>query len=145
MWISTVDFLKAFDSISHRSLWNALEQCEIEPQYIGLLKRLYEKQKGSVLTDRESDVFETKKGTKQGDPLPSLLFFNVLQVAMKNDLANCQKKGMGLRLGDSESDCLTNLRFADDVLLFATSLDQLQRLLCDFKRSTEKVGVEDTS
>ena len=30
MWISTVNFMKAFDSISHRSLWNALEQCEIE-------------------------------------------------------------------------------------------------------------------
>ena len=31
MWISTVDFMKAFNSISHRSLWNALEHCEIEP------------------------------------------------------------------------------------------------------------------
>ena len=25
---------------------------------------------------------------------------------------------MGICLGDNESDCLTNLRFADDVLLF---------------------------
>ena len=69
MWISTVDFMKAFDSISHRSLWDALGHCEIEPQYVGLLKRLYERQKRSVLTDKESDVFETEKGTKQGDPL----------------------------------------------------------------------------
>ena len=28
---------------------------------------------------------------------------------------------------DYESDCLTNLRFADDVLLFSTSLSQLQK------------------
>ena len=28
MWISTVDFMKAFDSISHRSLWDALGRCE---------------------------------------------------------------------------------------------------------------------
>ena len=41
----------------------------------------------------------------------------------------------------SQIDCLTNLRFADDVLLFATSLAQLQRMLCDFKRRTEKVEV----
>ena len=36
MWISTVDFMKAFDSISHRSLWDALGHCCIEPHYVGL-------------------------------------------------------------------------------------------------------------
>ena len=41
----------------------------IEPQNVGLLKRLHERQKRTVLTDKESDVFETEKGTKQGDPL----------------------------------------------------------------------------
>ena len=38
-------------------------------------------------------------------------------------------------------DCLTNMRFADDVLLFASSKEQLQKMLCDFKKSTEKVGL----
>ena len=33
------------------------------------------------------------------------------------------------------------MRFADDVLLFASSKDQLQNILCEFKRSTEKVGL----
>ena len=36
MSISTVDFMKAFDSISHRSLWDALGHCGIEPHYVGL-------------------------------------------------------------------------------------------------------------
>ena len=49
---------------------------------------------------------------------------------------------MCICLGDSESDCLTKLRFADDVLFFSTSLEQLQRVMCDFKRSTEKVGLK---
>ena len=41
-------------------------------------------------------------------------------------------------------ECLsqnTNLRFADDVLLFATFKEQFQKMLCDFKKSTEKVGL----
>ena len=38
-------------------------------------------------------------------------------------------------------DCLTNLLFADDVHLFATSKEQLQKMMCDFKHSTEKVGL----
>ena len=48
---------------------------------------------------------------------------------------------MGIYLSDHDHDCLTNLRFADDVLLFATSKEQLQKMLCDFKESTEKVGL----
>ena len=95
MWISTVDFMKAFDSISHRSLWDALGHCEIEPQYVGFLKRLYERQKRSVLTDKESDVFETEKGTKQGDPLSRSLSNTVLRVALKDDLAKWAEKRRG--------------------------------------------------
>ena len=41
--------------------------------------------------------------------------------------------------GDHESDCLTNLRFADAVLLFSTSVVQLQKKIGDFKQSTERV------
>ena len=48
---------------------------------------------------------------------------------------------MEIYLSDHERDCLTNLRFADDVLLFATPKEQLQKMLCDFKKSTEKVGL----
>ena len=45
-------------------------------------------------------------------------------------------------LGDCELDCLTNLICADDVLLFATAKEQLHKMMCDFKRSTEKVGLK---
>ena len=69
MWISTADFMKAFDSLSHRSLWIALEQCGIESQYVSLLKRLYERQKGSVLTNKESEVFAIIKKNEAGRPI----------------------------------------------------------------------------
>ena len=43
-----------------------------------------------------TDMFEIKKGTKQGDPLSSLLLNTVLQVALKDDLPRWEKKkGMG--------------------------------------------------
>ena len=47
---------------------------------------------------------------------------------------------MGIHLG--ETDCLSNLRVADDVLFFSTSLEPLERMMRDFKRSTEKVGLK---
>ena len=64
-------------------------------------------------------------------------------MALKDDVTRWQNiKGMGICFGDSESDCLTNLRFADDVPLFSTSLVQLPKMMCDFKKSTERVGLK---
>ena len=48
---------------------------------------------------------------------------------------------MGISLGVLQADCLSNPRFADDVLLFSTSLEQLRNMMCDFKKSTENVGL----
>ena len=48
---------------------------------------------------------------------------------------------MGIYLSDHDRDCLTNLRFADDVMLFATSKEQIRKMMCEFKKSTEKVGL----
>ena len=48
---------------------------------------------------------------------------------------------MGIHLSDHDHDCLTNLRFADDVMLFATSKGQIRKMMCEFKKATEKVGL----
>ena len=102
MWTATIDLTKAFDSITHKSIWNALKSCGIEHDYISLLKKLYRDQKASVLTDEESDMFEIKKGTKQGDPLSK---------ALEDDIPR------------------------------ASFEEQLQKMLCEFQRSTKKVGL----
>ena len=93
------------------------------------------------MTDKESEVFPIKKGTTQGDPLSSLLFNTVLQYSLETNLTTWQENKEGIRLSDKTEDCLTNLRLADDVLLFFTSLEKLRDLLCDFKASTEEVGL----
>ena len=92
MWIATVDFTKAFDSISHKSIRDALKSCNIEHGYIILLKKIYKSQKASVQTDEESNIFEIQKGTKQGDPLSSLLLNTVLQYSLKDEIQRWQKK-----------------------------------------------------
>ena len=62
-----------------------------------LLQRLYSQQEGTVLTDKESDVFPIKRGTKQGDPLSSLLFNTVLQYALREDLDRWQERRKGIK------------------------------------------------
>ena len=65
-----------------------------------------------------------------------MLFNTVLQKALEEYTPRGQKKrGMGIYLSDNDHDCLTNMTFADDVLLFASSKEQLQKFL---KRIQEK-------
>ena len=49
----------------------------------------------------------------------SLLFNTVLQAALKDDLTRWREKGMGIRLDDSQSDCLSKLtvRRRRDIIL----------------------------
>ena len=51
---------KAFDTVRHEALWKARAIFEV--------KGLYAEQRATVLTDKESDMFETQRWTKQGDP-----------------------------------------------------------------------------
>ena len=142
MWTATVDFTKAFDSISHKSIWEALKSCNVDHEYVSLLRKIYRDQKASVQTDEESNIFDIQKGSKQGDPMSSLLFNTVLHYSLKDEIQRWQKKkGMGIYLSDHDRDCLTNLRFADDVMLFATSKEQIRKMICEFKKATEKVGL----
>ena len=142
MWTATVDFMKAFDSISHKSIWEALKSCNVDHEYVSFLRKIYRDQKASVQTDEESKIFDIQKGSKQGDPMSSLLFNTVLQYSLKDEIQRWQKKkGMGIYLSDQDRDCLTNLRFADDVMLFVTSKEQIQKMMYEFKKATEKVGL----
>ena len=60
---------------------------------------------------------------------------------MENDLKRWQEQQKSIRVSNKKEDCLTNLRFADDVLLFSTSLEKLRDILCEFQVSTEAVGL----
>ena len=89
-----------------------------------------------------SDEFEIARGSKQSGPLSSLLFNSVLQSAMEKDIGTWNENGMGIKLGDEKRDGISNLRFADDVLMMANSLKPLKRMMTAFTRSTEAQGLE---
>ena len=91
-----------------------------------------------MLTVVESDEFEIARGTKQGDLFSSSLFNSVLQSAMETDIGTWKEKSCGIQLGDEKKACISNLRFADDVFLLASSFNQLKKS----KRCTEAQGLE---
>eukprot|EP00959_Pyramimonas_sp_CCMP1952_P390501 8183210-Pyramimonas_sp.AAC.1 len=67
-----------------------------------------------------------QRGVKQGDPLSSHLFNAVLEHVFLQVKPSWERKGFGIKLGHGRHTRLTNLRFADDVLLLAPNLRQLK-------------------
>ena len=59
MWTSTIDFTKAFDSISHKSIWEALKSCNIDHDYISLLR--YSETKRHLYRQTERATFSTSR------------------------------------------------------------------------------------
>ena len=128
-WVAAIDFKKAFDSISHSFLWKSLSNQGVPKGYIRLLRHLYDDQVGFVKTDVKSRGFHILRGTKQGDPLSSLLFNSVLEQILGPLKIQWEQKQYGLQMGPSSSTRITNLRFADDVLLIGRSLPQIKQML----------------
>jgi len=80
IWIACIDFQKAFDSVEHSAIWEALATQGVNLGCIEILKRLYIEQSGQVRANKRlSRTFQIKRGTKQGDLLSSLLFNAVLE------------------------------------------------------------------
>ena len=142
LWIATIDFKKAFDSISHESIWRGLEKQGVHRQYTKLLQSLYRGQNAKVQTDVTSRLFNISRGTKQGDPISPLLFNAVVEALMKDVKEKWAKKGWGVHLGWGVEEKMTNLRFADDILLTARTLPQIKKMLGDVADAAGKVGLE---
>ena len=142
LWVSAVDFRKAFDTISHDKLWRALHKQRVPPQYIRLLQSLYSNQTATVKTDKLSKHFNIERGVKQGDPLSSLLFNALLEDIFCDLKPLWQQRRYGVELSHTRSLRLTNLRFADDILLFTTTLPQLTNMLTDLHNFAKPYGLE---
>ena len=142
LWVAAVDFAKAFDSIEHSGLWQALSAQGVPKPYINLLQNLYSNQTARVRTDVFSKCFSIQRGTKQGDPLSTLLFNSILEHAMRPIKQQWMEKKLGIIVGATAENRLTNLRFADDILLIARSRNHLSQMLRDLNSSVSHFGLK---
>ena len=142
-----VDFEKAFDTVEHGPLWHALEELGVPPEYVNMLKLLYSKQESNVLACKDSRPFSLERGVKQGDPISSLLFLAVMECMfrrLKKRWHQLNQRRTGPFYGiviDSELEPLSNLRFADDVILLASSRSDTKKMIIDLKNAAAQYGL----
>ena len=134
-----IDFKKAFDSIRHDKLWDALERKGIKGKFLDTIKSMYKKLKSCVKTDGNlTPYFDCSIGTRQGcvaSPKIFSLFINDLvdYLNIKNE------RGIFVTQDINE---LNVLMFADDVSSFADTVVQLQRQINRIEQFTKGVGLE---
>ena len=74
LYITFVDFEKAFDSVHRESLWKIMESYGIPCKIIHMVQMLYEDSECAVLDEgEESEWFKVKTGVKQGDVMSGFI------------------------------------------------------------------------
>ena len=141
-WVAAIDYQKAFDSVEQASIWTALTRQGVPAGYVQLLDALYKGQSAQVKTDRLSRSYAISRGTRQGDPLSSLLFNALPEDIMADVKPSWLARGMGIQMGDTIVSQMTNLRFADDLLLFGAKPQHLKVMLSDLVVAARRRGLE---
>ena len=134
--MASLDFKKVFDKVEHASLFEALRHQQIDDPTIAVLLDIYYGQHGRVQGSRSFDI---SRGVRQGDVVSSLLFNAVIEYVFQRWKRRLSYHGWLLFPGVER---LTNTRYADDILLYAKSLPELQQMLEMLIEELARVGLE---
>ena len=102
--MTTFDFKKAFDSISWQFLTEALRSFNFGESFIRWVKVLYSDISSCVMNNCfASELFEIKRGVRQGVPLSPCLFIIALEIVNVAIRKNKEIEGITLRKTKSSS------------------------------------------
>ena len=133
LWIASLHLRKTFDRILHQPLFETLHLQKVPEGYVHLLALLYKNQKESI---DDKQFFDIQRGVKQGDTLSAMLFNAAIEQTLETKLSS---EGFLLK----ENTCrLANVRYADDMLLFAKSREELENMLVLLIDELRKIGLD---
>jgi len=143
-----VDFAKAFPSISFAAIRAALEAFRVPHHLRQMILALYDSAQAKVRTPLgDTEPFPICTGTMQGDVLAPFLFILVLDRVLHLAL-DCHNDGIlvtraGSRVrGTLRELRITDLNYADDLVLFSDSTDGLCRMLQRVVYEAAKVNLK---
>ncbi|RXN17779.1 plexin-C1-like protein [Labeo rohita] len=153
LYITFVDFKKAFDSIDRGKMFEILRHYGIPDKLVRAIKTIYNNSKSAVLVEGGlTEEFEITTGVLQGDTLAPFLFIIVIDYVLKNaELNHATIHG----INEGENGFVTqprqcrrqpvtaifDLDFADDLALLEGNLERAQSQLNEIAKQAEQVGL----
>jgi hypothetical protein len=129
-----IDFEKAFDTLEKPAIIEALENQHIERQYIELIKYIYDNAKTTINLHNIKIDININRGIRQGDTMSPILFITCLEDIFRR----LDWEGKGIKIC---GEYLNNLKFADDIVLFANNLETLQTMMEELQKESIKSGL----
>ena len=135
-----IDYSKAFDCVGHREMIEALKQMNYHYKITNLIINLYQEQLAAVrLESGLTDWFPVKRGVRQGCILSPPIFSMYTESIMRKVEADGELTSFNaVKMHGKE---VKELRYADDTVLFAQTLEGLSRLLQSVKTHSESSGL----
>lgn len=134
--IAFIDYEKAFDRIKHQKMMHVLRKVGVDDKDIKIIANLYWHQTANVRVENETtDDIEIKRGVRQGCVLSPILFNLYSEEILAEALNESQE---GIRIN---GEIINNIRYADDTVLLADSIGDLQALLFKVHSTSKNMGL----
>ena len=161
LYITFIDFKKAFDSVDREMMFAILRHYGIPAQIVNAIRVMYDESISRVYVGGEtSEAFNITTGVLQGDVLAPFLFIIVIDYVSRisaGDFGYMTHKGppprteplRTLRSNTTKNEKtierdrkLNDLAFADDIALLENCLDKAQEQLSIIQKNASSVGLE---
>ena len=83
LYMAFLDYAKAFDSIQHRAVVEALRVHGVQEKYINIIKEMYAEGTAQIRTEKLSGKIKIMKGVRQGDTLSPVMFTAAVEEIFK--------------------------------------------------------------
>ena len=134
VYMCFVDLEKAYDRVSREILWGVLREYGVRGALLRAIQSLYAQSESCVrILGSKSDSFPVGVGLCQGCSLSPILF-----VIFMDRISRRSRGEEGLQFGVLR---ISSLLFADDVVLLASSVCDLQHSLDRFAAECEAAGM----
>ena len=136
LYLCFIDYEKAFDRVQHEKLINILKNKGLDGRDINIIGNLYWRQRAVVRIEGEyTNDTEICRGVRQGCILSPILF-NIYSESIFEEALNERTEGIVIN-----GQVINNIRYADDSVLLATNLFDLQKLLNKVYETSKSYGL----
>ena len=132
-----IDYEKAFDKVQHSKLVQILRELDIDQRDVQCIEDLYWNQTAAVRIDSETTEAQSiVRGVRQGCVLSPLLF-NLYSERIFQEALEGQQLGIKVN-----GTWINNIRYADDTVLVADNINDLQCLLDKVAVHSKSMGID---